>query len=97
VCDPMGFAQFLLDHLLAIAALAYTGYILSLILYRLYFSPLAKFPGPSLAACTSWYEFYYDAILFGKYTFEIAKMHKEYGKIFLDVFLNSLKDSEASC
>ncbi len=49
--------------------------------YRLYLSPLAKFPGPKLAALTLWYEFYHDVIKGGKYTWEIAKMHERYGKI----------------
>ena len=48
--------------------------------YRLYLSPLAKFPGPKLAALTLWYEFYYDVIKGGKYTWVIAKMHERYGK-----------------
>jgi hypothetical protein len=78
----MDFIPLLLDRPLATAATAYTAYILGLVLYRLYFSPLAKFPGPKLAACTAWYEFYYDAIRHGKYTFEIARMHKQYGVIF---------------
>ncbi len=47
---------------------------------RLYLSPLAKFPGPKLAALTLWYEFYYDVIKRGKYTWVIAKMHENYGK-----------------
>jgi cytochrome P450 len=54
-------------------------YVTGLVAYRLWLSPLARFPGPKLAAATAWYEFYYDAICHGKYTFEIARMHKEYG------------------
>lgn len=49
------------------------------VIYRLYFHPLAKFPGPRLASATQWYEFYYDCILFGQYTFKIGRMHEEYG------------------
>ncbi|KAL1956602.1 hypothetical protein VTO42DRAFT_6949 [Malbranchea cinnamomea] len=39
------------------------------------------FPGPKLAAATFWYEFYYDAILKGKYAFKIRELHKKYGPI----------------
>ncbi|KAL8784865.1 MAG: hypothetical protein Q9195_008858 [Heterodermia aff. obscurata] len=56
-------------------------YCLGLAFYRLYLDPLAKFPGPKLAALTLWYEFYYDVIKRGKYTFEIEKMHEAYGPI----------------
>lgn len=54
-------------------------YLVALGLYRLYLDPLAKFPGPKLAALTLWYEFYYDVIKRGKYTLEIEKMHEAYG------------------
>ena len=56
-------------------------YSVGLAVYRLYFHPLAKFPGPKLAALTLWYEAYYDLWKRGNYTFKIAELHKEYGKI----------------
>lgn len=49
--------------------------------YRLYFSPLAKFPGRKLAALTGWYETYYDCWCQGRYGVEILSMHKEFGKL----------------
>ncbi|KAI1498012.1 cytochrome P450 [Biscogniauxia marginata] len=61
--------------------LIYSVNFIYLVIYRLYLSPLAKFPGPKLAAATSWYEFYYDCWLNGKYIFEIENMHKKYGPI----------------
>nr|DAD54578.1 TPA_asm: putative tryptophan 6-hydroxylase [Fusarium equiseti] len=53
----------------------------SLAIKRLYFSPLAKFPGPKLAALTMWYEFYYDVVKRGNYFRQIAKMHDQYGPV----------------
>ncbi|KAF2422592.1 cytochrome P450 [Tothia fuscella] len=50
-------------------------------LYRVTFHPLAKFPGPKLAAATYKYEFYYDGIKGGSYIHQIVKMHEEYGPI----------------
>ena len=55
-------------------------YLVGLSIFRLYLDPLAKFPGPKIAALTLWYEFYYDVIKRGKYTFEIERMHKRYGQ-----------------
>ena len=49
------------------------------VIYRLYFSPLAGFPGPKIAAATGWYEFYFDVIKRGRYIYEIEKMHHKYG------------------
>jgi hypothetical protein len=62
---------------LFVAWLAYLG---ALGIYRLYFSPLAKFPGPKLAALSKWYEFYYDVVLKGRFTFKIQELHKIYGE-----------------
>jgi hypothetical protein len=81
---------------LAVAAI-YTVYLSGLVIYRLFLSPLAKFPGPKIAAVTSYYELYYDVIHKGKYIFQIEKMHDKYG-IFLLSFNNSLPTlSQESC
>jgi hypothetical protein len=81
---------------LAVAAI-YTVYLSGLVIYRLFFSPLAKFPGPKIAAVTSYYELYYDVIHKGKYIFQIEKMHDKYG-IFLLSFNNCLPIlSQESC
>jgi hypothetical protein len=50
-----------------------------LAIYRLYLSPLAAFPGPKLAAMTTWYDFYYEVIKDGQFTFHIKDLHKKYG------------------
>ncbi|KAL1600670.1 hypothetical protein SLS60_007058 [Paraconiothyrium brasiliense] len=57
------------------------GYCLYLTLQRLVFSPIARFPGPSLAALTYWYEFYFDVIKRGQFYREIERLHSIYGPI----------------
>ena len=74
--------QLISAHNLLLAALIFLAYCISLAVYRLYFSPLAKFPGPKLAALTLWYEFYYDVIQRGRYTWKIAELHERYGLRF---------------
>ncbi|KAK1976428.1 oxoglutarate/iron-dependent oxygenase [Colletotrichum cereale] len=62
-------------------AAAFSLYLFVLAVYRLYFHPLAKFPGPKIAALTVWYEFYFDGIKRGRYTFQIQRMHEKYGPV----------------
>ena len=66
------------------AAISSFGLLLYLVygaIWRLWFSPIAKFPGPRFAALTFWNEFYYDIILGGRYTEKIADYHKAYGML----------------
>ncbi|PYH89867.1 hypothetical protein BO71DRAFT_335672 [Aspergillus ellipticus CBS 707.79] len=67
-----------LPLLVLISAVIYT---ITLAIYRLYLHPLRSFPGPRLAAFTFWYEFYYDVILGGQYTFQIRQLQEQYGPI----------------
>lgn len=62
-----------------IALLFFAIYSFVLAVYRLYFSPLAHFPGPKIAALSLWYEFYWDVIKRGRYTFKIQELHQRYG------------------
>lgn len=64
----------------AIAAGLFFLYVLGLYIYRAFFDSLSHIPGPKLAAATLWYEFYYDVVKAGRYTWEIGKMHEKYGK-----------------
>jgi hypothetical protein len=63
----------------ALLIVTYIGYQTCKMLYRITLRPLAKLPGPKLAAATK-YEFYFHGIRGGSYVYEISKMHDEYGR-----------------
>lgn len=54
---------------------------LGLVIYRLYLHPLAKFPGPKIAATTFWWEFFQEifAKQGGDYVNQVERMHDIYG------------------
>ncbi|KAJ4320930.1 hypothetical protein N0V84_005634 [Fusarium piperis] len=66
---------------LVLVATAAVTYSVVVCVYRLYFSPLAKFPGPKIAAITSWYNGYHDLVSGGQYIWVIEEMHCKYGPI----------------
>ncbi|KAK6209990.1 cytochrome P450 [Colletotrichum tabaci] len=56
-------------------------YLVAVAVSRVYFSPLAGFPGPKLAALTLWNEFYWDVVKRGTFIWRIEEMHRKYGPI----------------
>ncbi|OJD28710.1 cytochrome p450 [Diplodia corticola] len=69
------------QHPALVVCIVFVLYAAGLAVYRLFFHPLARFPGPKLAAATLWYEFFFDGVQCGQYTFEIGRMHEKYGPI----------------
>ncbi|OJD36692.1 cytochrome p450 [Diplodia corticola] len=51
------------------------------IVQRLFFHPLASVPGPKLAAASTLYEFYWNAVRGGKLFMRWEEMHQKYGPI----------------
>ncbi len=83
--------EFLLDQrrfIFVIASLVlFLFYLVGLAVYRLYLCPIAKFPGPRLAALTYLYEGYFDVVKRGKYTFKIRDLHAKYGELFFHYYV----------
>jgi hypothetical protein len=55
------------------------AYNLVMVIYRLYFHKLSRFPGPRLAAATGLYEFYFSTWGPGIFENEIDNMHRKFG------------------
>lgn len=62
------------------AALTFVLYRLLKVVYNLQSNPLARFPGPRLAAASHLYEFYWSIVRDGEFTWQIERIHKRYGK-----------------
>ena len=69
-------------QLIIYAVFTFSIYALTLAMYRAYFSPLSKIPGPKLAAMTQCYEMYYDLIQAARFPWQIKKLHELYGMVF---------------
>ena len=57
---------------------ALAGWLVTSVVYRLFFHPLAGIPGPRLAALSYLYRTYFNAS--GSFYAQIEKLHHEYGK-----------------
>ncbi|PYH88418.1 putative cytochrome P450 [Aspergillus ellipticus CBS 707.79] len=67
--------------LLPIICVLVLTYLISLTFFRLFLHPLASFPGPRVAAVTSWYEFYWNVVKGGRFLWEIERIHQHYGPV----------------
>ncbi|KAI0204166.1 cytochrome P450 [Astrocystis sublimbata] len=57
-------------------------YLVGLVVYRLRFHPLSKFPGPRVAAATAWYEAFFDlAPPGGQFMHKLDELHEHYGPV----------------
>ncbi|KAF9077865.1 cytochrome P450 [Rhodocollybia butyracea] len=52
-----------------------------LAIYRLFFHPLCRYPGPTLAALTDWYEAYYNIVRGGSLIAKYEQLHKLHGPV----------------
>lgn len=52
-------------------------------LRRLFWHTLRSFPGPTLAALTSWYKGYYALVKDGGFLEQLEKLHEQYGANYL--------------
>ena len=64
----------------SVAIVIYSG---GLVIYRLFFHPLARFPGPKLAAATHWWECFQDIFIGqgGDYINQVDRMHDKWGRL----------------
>ncbi|KAJ5205354.1 Cytochrome P450 [Penicillium cf. griseofulvum] len=62
-------------------ALGFVAYRIGLVIYRLYFHPLAHFPGPKLAAATTLYRAYWQVWQDGEHVAQFTRLHDQYGPV----------------
>ena len=65
--------------ILKLALIVPIGYVFIGAIYRRYFHPLSKYPGPFLASITRWWMV--SEIFSGKHEQHIRALHKKYGSI----------------
>lgn len=59
----------------SVCAICCASYFAYVVIYRRFFHPLAKIPGPLLPAVTYAFQTYHS----GQYYVEIEKLHQQYG------------------
>ncbi|KAJ4992818.1 hypothetical protein SVAN01_01522 [Stagonosporopsis vannaccii] len=62
----------------AATAIAYAVYA---VIYNVYFHPLAEFPGPRLAATTTYWKAYVECVANRSFCHELVSLHAQYGDV----------------
>ena len=75
-------AEIDVQHVVVDVSLGICVYIISLVVYRLHFHPLSKFPGPRWAAITDYWELYQDYYRgeSGQLFVELDYLHDKFGE-----------------
>ena len=68
-------------QLLSTLVMGFVAYRIGLVIYRLYFHPLAHFPGPKLAGATTLYRAYWQVWKDGEHVTQFTRLHDQYGKL----------------
>ncbi|KAL0059268.1 hypothetical protein AAF712_013992 [Marasmius tenuissimus] len=68
-------------HTIAALCLGYLATITTQAVYRVFFHPLRKFPGPRTAAATFYYRAYFDVVKDGGWTKHMVELHERYGSV----------------
>lgn len=66
--------------LLSAALATFIAYAVYTAIYNVYFHPLAEFPGPRLAATTTYWKAYLECILSRSFCHELVDLHARYGE-----------------
>lgn len=81
VSEALGEPRRALWLLLAWSSSAALVWLVNIFIYRRYFHPLAKIPGPFLPAVTRLYLWYYSVVVEGQFYRKIEQWHKTYGNM----------------
>lgn len=80
-------------YVFTISSIVLTVYVISLVVYRLYFHPLAKFPGPKLNAVSALPSIF--SLLRGRLPLDNKKLHDYYKSSVIRVSPNELAFNSA--
>ena len=72
-------ASFNYSHIIGSLVVIAIAYRVWRLFYDLYLHPLARIPGPKLAAVTYLYQTYYSLIGGSRFYIQIGKLHDKYG------------------
>lgn len=64
----------------------YVGWTVYTWIYNVYFHPLAKFPGPKLAAMSTWWKVWHDLVSRDAIP-HLFEVHAKYGELFVMIFV----------